>query len=108
MEDLAVIEPETALASFRPIAPVIATMLEKYTGLKIDGLKDRSGLKAVHEARIEVKSVRVGIEKTRKEVKSAVLAYGKKIDSEAERLTGLILPLETLLAAKDAVTIDRK
>lgn len=97
MSELATLEPETALATFRPIEVTIADLQKRHGGLTINGLKDKDGYKAVHTARIEVKGVRVGIEKTRKEVKSAVVKLGQAIDGEAARLTEQIAPLEGYL-----------
>ena len=89
----------------------IATLAERFLPLKINGVEDKDGFTAVHEARIMVKGYRVDIEKKRKELKQEALEYGKKVDTEAKRITCLLEPIEDHLikeedaynAAKEAI-----
>ncbi len=108
MDAIEIAESNPALAEFKRRDLGIRDMATRFMPLKINGLKDRDGFNAVHTARMEVKGVRVGIEKTRKELKAAVLEYGRAVDSEAGRLTGLIEPIEThLQSEEDAITNEK-
>lgn len=75
----------------------IAKMAEQYLPLKIVDVTDAAGFKAVHDARMVVKSRRVEVEKVRKELKADALEYGRKVDAEAKRITALLEPIETHL-----------
>jgi len=79
----------------------IAEIRDKFMGLTIAGVNDREGYKRIHEARIVVKTARVDIEKRRKELKADALEYGRKVDSEAKRLTGLLEPIESHLQTEE-------
>jgi hypothetical protein len=70
-------------------------------GLKVKGLDDADGFKAVHSARIVVKGLRVDVEKRRKELKADALSWGKKVDSEAKRIFSKIEPIETHLTNEE-------
>lgn len=105
------VEPTTRpeLAEFRKQDAAIAELRKKYMPLKIDGLKDKAGFEAVHEARMIVRNTRVSVEKKRVELKADALAYGRAVDSEAKRLTELLSPIESHLEAEeDAVTQERE
>lgn len=75
----------------------IAKMSKKYMHLTIDGIKDKKGFDLVHAARMVVKGQRVKVEKKRKELKADALKYGKAVDNEANRIKGLLEPIETHL-----------
>lgn len=101
------VRPE--LAEFRKQDAAIAKLAEQYLPLKINGLEDRDGFKAVHEARMIVKNTRVSVEKKRVELKADALAYGRAVDTEAKRLTELLEPIESHLSAEeDAVVQERE
>lgn len=77
--------------------------------MTIAGIDDRKGFDAVHEKRMQLKNLRVGIEKTRKSLKEASLEYGRTVDGEAKRLTALIAPAEDYLEAREKeVTAERE
>jgi|WetSurMetagenome_2_1015567.scaffolds.fasta_scaffold159296_2 hypothetical protein len=75
----------------------IAEMKSQYMGLVVKDLNDDKGLAEVHRARMIVKGKRVDVEKRRKELKADALMWGKKVDSEANRIFGLLEPIETHL-----------
>ncbi len=79
----------------------IAEMKSMYMGLKVLNLDDKEGFKAVHSARMIVKGKRCEVEKRRKELKADALEYGKKVDSEAKRILGLLEPIETHLTNEE-------
>ncbi|MDD2657782.1 MAG: hypothetical protein PHD04_03955 [Candidatus Pacebacteria bacterium] len=85
---------------------VIAQMSEKYLPLKIKGLDDKAGYKAVHDARMVVKDTRVKVEKKRKELKEDALRYGQAIDKEANRIKGLLEPVEAHLTEEEKAVDD--
>ncbi len=99
--------------SIEPITyPVLADKINElaaeYMPLRIDGLEDKKGLKAVHDARMAVKNLRVNVDKRRKELKAASLEYGRQVDSAAKSLTDLLEPIEDhLQAEEDAVEQEK-
>jgi colicin import membrane protein len=66
------------------------------------------GYEEVRLAIAEVRTTRVAIEKRRVELKADALEYGRKVDSEAKRLTTLIESIEAPLAAKKAAVDNEK
>ena len=85
---------------------VIAEYKDKFKGLKIKGIDDKQGYKAVKEARSIMRKLRTGVEDKRKELKADSLKIGAGIDAEAKRLTNLIVevedPLKNRIEAIDA------
>lgn len=84
---------EKGLAKLQEVDQVIAK-ITPYMELTISGVEDREGLKAVHDARMEVKQIRINVEKSRKELKASALEFGRRVDAEAKRVTSLITPIE--------------
>lgn len=86
--------------------PVIAAEIEKlsakYLPLKINGIDDKEGYKAVHEARMDIRSKRVEVEKRREELKAGALNYGRQVDGAAKQLTALLTPIEKHLGEEEA------
>ena len=99
---------EEALQEYDVKEAVIAELRDEYNKLEINGLEDKKGLEMVHQARISIKTLRVRIEKKRQELKADALAYGRAIDGEATRLTGLLEPIEKTLAEKESVIMKEK
>ena len=101
----------TDLVKFSPADAEIAVMRDSYMGLTIAGVTDKEGFDRVHKARMVVKNKQVDIEKRRKELKADALEYGRLVDGEAKRLTGLLEPIkmhlqseeDRIVAAKDAI-----
>jgi hypothetical protein len=92
----------TDLQRFSPSDVAIAAMRDQYMPLKIAGVEDAEGFKAVHSARMVVREHRVAVEKTRKELKADALEYGRKVDGEAKRLTAMLEPIEDHLTAEES------
>lgn len=99
---------EQALAQYQPTDAAISEMLNRYAVLEVTGLDDRAGLEAVHEARMEVRGIRVQVEKKRKELKKDALEYGRQVDGEAKRITALLLAIEEPLAEKESIVAKEK
>lgn len=59
------VEPEaaTGVIKFATSTAVIADLAAKYMPLKVAGLNDKHGLAVVHDARMEIKGLRVDVEK---------------------------------------------
>jgi hypothetical protein len=79
----------------------IANMREKFRVLAILGTEDKEGRDAVHDARMACVRARSAIEKTRKELKADSLEYGRRVDSEAKRLTDMVAPIEKRLLEQE-------
>jgi len=74
---------------------------QTYMLLKIDGVKDKQGYEVVSTARKHVKSLRIQVDKRRKELTEDALRHQQKINSEAKRITGLLDPIETHLHSQE-------
>jgi len=94
-------DARTQLQRFTPTDGAIAMIADQYMPLVIQGPDDSVGFKAVHSARMVVKGHRVEVEKVRKELKADALRYGQAVDAEARRITGMLEPIETHLAAEE-------
>jgi hypothetical protein len=92
---------EKGLEVFSSAHKAIAEMRDKFMGLKINGLDDKEGYKAVHEARMTVKGKRVEMKKKHEELKRPALDYGKKVDEAHRALLVLIDPIESHLGSEE-------
>lgn len=90
-----------ALASYSPADAAIAEMAKRFLPMKIAGVEDKDGLKQVHAARMVVKSHRCAIENKRVELNADALKYQRSVNSEARRLTALLVPIEEHLAEEE-------
>jgi colicin import membrane protein len=86
----------------------LIALSNQYIGLKINGLDDKEGYKAVCEARQIVKKQRIAIEKSREDFKQVFIQAGKQIDTQAKHLQSLIAPVETHLAKEEKAIDDEK
>lgn len=86
----------------------IAEMSAQYMGIMVAGPDDAENFKIAHLARMVVKGKRVEVEKCRKALKVDALAYGRKIDTEANRIKALLEPIEDHLCAQERVVTDEK
>lgn len=85
-------QPTTAIAEYNSIATALASV-EKYRGLVCDVTTEK-GMAEAKAAQREVGALRIALEKTRKKVKEDVIARGKLIDGEANRIFALIAAIE--------------
>jgi hypothetical protein len=83
-------------------------MAQAYMPLRVNGVADKAGATACHEARMVVKNHRVAVEKMRVELKADALAYGRAVDGEAKRLTGLLEPIENHLQAQEDIVFKEQ
>jgi len=79
----------------------IRSLSEQFLLLHTNGPEDRSALALVRESRLQVKALRVTIEKRRKELKVEALEYCRRVDEEAKRLFGMLEPIESHLIAEE-------
>lgn len=96
---------ENIPVKFQVTDAAIATLADKYSGLEIT---DAQSYKVITAGIHEMRTLRVSVEKKRKELKADALAYGRRVDSEAKRITELLLPIEDGLKALKQTEDDRK
>ena len=74
----------------------IVTLGEKLSGIVVP-FGDKAAYKTLSAAISEVRTVRTDVEKKRVELKADALEFGKKVDSEAKRITALLVAIENPL-----------
>lgn len=74
----------------------ISVLRDKYANMSIN---DNKEYRAVVGGIAECRELRVSVEKRRKELKADALTWGRKVDGEAKRITGLLTEIETPLKA---------
>jgi chemotaxis protein histidine kinase CheA len=92
---------DAALQRFTPTDTAIAAMAAEFMPLVIRGIDDAEGAKAVHSARMVVKSHRIQVEKVRKELKADSIEYGRRVDAEAKRIFSKLEPIESYLSEQE-------
>jgi hypothetical protein len=102
MEPVTIQRLQDDIERFGVADAAIAELKAKFAPLQIAGVDDLQGFEEVKRARLQVRKYRTKIEDVRKELKADSLEYGRKIDAEAKRLTGLILEVEGDLQAKES------
>lgn len=83
----------------------IAQLKQQYGGLTAE---TPAKYEEVRKAIAETRTLRVKVEKTRKELKADALEYGRKVDAEAKRITALLLEVEDPLKAEKQKVDDEK
>lgn len=83
----------------------IRTLWKRLTGLKAD---TPANYFAVKSGITEVRTLRVRVDATRKELKEDALKYGRLVDSEAKRITDLLVAIEEPLKAEKQKADDAK
>ena len=96
------------LQTFSPTEEAIAELSVKYLALRVDGPTDKEGYAVIHKARMATKTMRIEIEKRRKELKADSITYGRAVDARAKHLTALVEPIETHLLAEEKIVDDEK
>ena len=91
--DTAEVRDGKAIVTYSRTEAALADLRDKYAGATYD-LTTTAGDKAARAGRLELKTLRTSLEDKRKELKAPALEFGKKIDSEAARLTAEIMALE--------------
>jgi len=86
----------------------IKALKSQYLPLVVKGEDDKAGFEACDKARKHVKNLRCEVESRRKELKADALEYGRRVDSEAKRLTDLLTPIENHLEHQVAIVAEAK
>lgn len=106
------LEPSTPVVRYSPNDAAIATVKTELAPIVADApalVKAPEGYERVHRAIMLLVPMRTAIEKRRKVLKADSLEYGRRVDAEAKRLTGLIEEIELpLRSAKDAIDEERR
>lgn len=97
--DRAEISGENVIVEYSATEAALAALRKKYAGIVFD-LTTVKGDKEARAARLELTTLRTSLEKKRKQFKAPALEFGKKIDSEASRVTDEILALENPIDAQ--------
>jgi hypothetical protein len=100
MHELTLITPKDLEQSFDVTAAFVAEMKKKAGTLSIAGVDDREGYATVNDARKLIKEKRVTVERKRNELNADALAYQRTVNTEAKRITSMLLPIEQELEAK--------
>lgn len=79
----------------------IAELKSKYGSLKLEDINDKVTLSRIHDARMEVRDARIGIEKFCKQAREKATAYSRAVIGEEKRLVNLIEPLEEYLMEEE-------
>lgn len=99
---------QAELAKFNVSDAAITEMRENFLTITVADFNDRENAKLARERRLEVKALRVSIEKTRKELKADALKFTQAIDGEARRITGLLEPIEAHLQKQEDIVAKYK
>lgn len=105
--DRAEISGTNVIVKYSKTEAELAYLRAKYSGVVFD-LTTTKGDKEARAARLEFVTLRTSLEKKRKEFKAPALAFGKKIDSEAERVTAEIVKLESFIDQQIKADEDRR
>lgn len=87
-------QPNKPIAEYSKTEAELSKLKEKCATTVYD-IKTPQGMKTAVSLRAEIRTNRTGIEAVRKEIKAPVIELGKRIDSEAQRLTNELVALET-------------
>lgn len=83
----------TTVPEFNKTAMALAE-LEQRLGKLVPDTSTKKGLEALTKDVAELRTLRTGVEKKRKELKAPLIEQEKKLDAEAARITGKIVVLE--------------
>lgn len=86
----------------------LISLAAKYKELKVNGVDDKEGLKAVESARKELKNKRVEIEKVSKGMRESAVRFQKAVISREKELVTLIEPEENRLMKIEDDIWDQK
>ncbi len=102
---------KTEIIAYNKTEQALAELRTKYETVVFD-VKSTKGMIDAKEARAELRSYRVAIEKTRVIEKAESIAYGRLVDSEAKRITveleKLEDPIDSIIKAEEKRKADEK
>lgn len=82
---------------------VMLKMEKEWLPLKLQGVNDKDGYTKIVQYRKEAKSLRVSIEKRRKQLKDNSIKYGKNVDANAKKLTERVSNVENHLQEQENI-----
>ena len=100
-------EIKTDIVRYSKIEAGILEVKSKFEGVVYE-VTSTAGMKDAKDARKILKDLRIQVDKAREEEKAESLAYGRKVDTEAKRITSIIEPIEKHIDAQIKVEEDRK
>jgi DNA repair exonuclease SbcCD ATPase subunit len=96
-----------ALTDYNRVEAGLAELRKQYEGV-VYQVATTEGMDAAKRARLAVREPRYEIERVRKAAKAPLLSIGKRLDSEAARITAELLKIETPIDAQIKREEDRK
>lgn len=96
-----------AVAEFDRVGAGLAGLSKQYKGVVYE-VATTMGMDEAKAARVAIREPRYEIERIRKAAKAPILALGKKLDSEAARITSELLKLEDPIDQQIKAEEDRK
>ena len=101
-------EENTKLVKYEPTDAAIAELKTRLDATLID-CRTPQGYEAARRGIGECRALRVAVEKKRVALKADALEYGRRVDSEAKRITAMLEAIEDpLQAKKDAIDNEKK
>lgn len=100
-------EVTKAVAEFDRVALGLAELRKQYGGVVYD-VTTTAGISDARAARAAIREPRYEIERIRKAAKAPILALGKKLDTEAARITSELLTLESPIDGAIKAEEERK
>lgn len=88
-----------AIANINAVSEGLANLTKQYGGVVYE-VATTKGMEEAKAARAAIREPRYNVEKVRKEAKAPILALGKKLDSEAARITAELLKIEDPIDAQ--------
>lgn len=96
-----------AVTAINKVEAGLAALREQYAGV-VFGVDTTEGMEAAKEARRAVREPRLDVERIRKAAKAPLLALGKRLDSEAARITAELEKIEDPIHLQIKHEEDRK
>jgi hypothetical protein len=92
---------ELLLSKFTGYFQEAKTIAQEAKGITVTDENDTETMQRAREARLELKSIRIDAEKTRKELKEQSLREGRAIDGIANVIKALVVPVEKHLEEQE-------
>ena len=94
-------EGRTLLQQFENFFSEADKWIAQAKTLSVTTVEDKEGMRLAKELRIELKNIRVSVEKRRKELKERIVREGKAIDGMANIIKAQIEPIEEYLESQE-------
>lgn len=83
-----------AIQEYNPLEAALAELRGRYAETTVWVVDTTERMAAAKKARAEARTLRIQVEQVRKTAKADALEYGRRVDSEAKRLTAAVLAIE--------------